>query len=144
MGMASKMRFVPDAAYAIRTADAAAITADTSILVGELKTPLGAVWNAEVKDGNVALKIKASAMDTTDSNETYAVNVVTSASADLSSPTVHMTKTLVNGWNELLVDQHNLAYRAPTHKYWGIAIDVGGTTPSIKIEAYALPDSGKP
>jgi hypothetical protein len=141
--MNSKARFVPDAAYAIRAAAAAAITADTVISIGELKTPLNAVWNATVKDGNVALKIKASALDTVTGDETYAVQVITSASADLSAPTVHQTKTLRAGWNELLIDQFNLVDVAPTHKYWGINIDVGGTTPSVKIEAYALPDTGK-
>ncbi|QIV65822.1 hypothetical protein Cp1R7AA1_224 [Mesorhizobium phage Cp1R7A-A1] len=141
--MNSKVRFVPDAAFAIRKATDAALTADTSILIGELKTPLGAVWNAAVKDGNVAIKVKASAMDSTTGDETYAMQVITSATADLAAPTVHQTKALRSGWNELLIDQFNLVDVAPTHKYWGLLIDVGGTTPSVKIEAYVLPDSGK-
>ncbi|WP_210320109.1 hypothetical protein [Pseudaminobacter soli (ex Zhang et al. 2022)] len=142
--MNSKNRFVPDAAFCLRDADAAAISADLAIKAGELKTPLGAVWNAEVADGDVAIKIKASDMDTTTADETYAVSVITSESADMSAPVVHETKTLVAGWaNELLVDQHALAYRAPSHKYWGVQIDVGGTTPSVKAEIYVLPNSGK-
>lgn len=143
--MNSKARFVPDAAYCLRTKDAAAITTDTAILGGELVSPInaGAVWNAEVKDGLVAIKILASALDATTGDETYNVQVITSAASNLGTPTVHETKAMKAGVNELLIDQEVLLAAAPTHKYWGLNIDVGGTTPSGKFEIYVLPDSGR-
>lgn len=135
-------RFVPDAAYRIRAADAAALTADTLISAGALVSPIGAPWNDAVKDGKVVVFFKVSEIDVS-TDETYAVNVVTSANADLSSPDVSISKTVTaNGWYEILVDQVSLLKEDTDAKYWGLQIDVGGTTPSVKIEAYILPPVG--
>jgi ATP-dependent protease HslVU (ClpYQ) peptidase subunit len=141
--MNSVNRFVPDAAYAIRKADAAAITADTAISAGELVSPIGAPWNDEVKDGKVVVFFKASEIDSTTGDETYEVSVITSANADLSAAQTHITKSVKAGWNEILVDQEILVKDDTDAKYWGITVDVGGTTPSVKIEAYVLPPVGK-
>lgn len=141
--MNSVNRFVPDAAYAIRKADAAAITAATAISAGELVSPIGAPWNDAVKDGKVVVFIGASALDKT-TDETYKVDIVTSASADLSSPTVALSKNIpAAGWYDILVDQVSLLKENPTAKYWGISVVPGGTTPSIKVEAYILPPVGQ-
>lgn len=135
-------RFVPDAAYRIRAADAAAITADTLISAGELVSPIGAPWNDAVKDGKVVVFFKASEIDVS-TDETYVVNVVTSTDANLGSPDVSISKAITaNGWYEILVDQVSLLKEDPDAKYWGLQIDVGGTTPSVKIEAYILPPVG--
>lgn len=147
MGMPSKARFVPDAAYALRAASAAALTADTVISAGELVSPnnANAPWNDEMKDGKVVIAFKASEQDNTTADETYVLEVITSANADLSSAVVHVSKDVKSlvGFQELLIDQYALLAAQPTHKYWGININVGGTTPSIKFEAYVLPPYGK-
>ena len=141
--MNSTNRFVPDAAYALRKADAAALTATTKISAGELVSPIGAPWNDVVKDGKVVLFFKASALDKTTGDETYKVSVITSESADLSSAEVVLTQDIdAAGWNDILVDQVSLLKRSPSHKYWGIEVAVAGTTPSVKIEAYVLPPVG--
>jgi len=143
--MNSVNRFVPDAAFRIRAADAAALTADASISAGELVNPIGAPWNDEVKDGKVVFFLRGTGIVATG---TYSVQVISSANEDLSSPVVHTTKAIdpavaTSKWIEILVDQETLAKEAPTSKYYGLALDIGGTTPSIKIEAYVLPPVGK-
>lgn len=143
--MNSVNRFVPDAAYRIRAADAAAITADTVISAGELVSPIGAPWNDVVKDGKVVVFGQGKSIVATG---TYSVQVITSANADLSSAQVHQSITLdpavaTSKWFEILVDQVSLLKADTDAKYWGLNIDVGGTTPSIKLEAYILPPVGK-
>lgn len=141
--MNSTNRFVPDAAYAIRKADAAAITADTLISAGELVSPIGAPWNDAVKDGKVVVFFKASELDKTTGDETYKVSIVTSANADLSAAQVSFTKDIpAAGWYDILVDQVSLLKEDADAKYWGVLVDVAGTTPSVKFEGYILPPVG--
>lgn len=138
-------RFVPDAAYRIRAVDAAAITADAVISAGELVSPIGAPWNDAVKDGKVVFFLQASEIVATG---TYSVSVVTSANADLSAAQTHETLVIdpavtPSKWIEILVDQVSLLKADADAKYYGLAIDVGGTDPSARIEAYVLPPVGK-
>jgi hypothetical protein len=140
--MNSANRFVPDAAYAIRKAGSAAIVASTPISAGELVSPIGAPWNDTVKDGKVVVFFKASALDKA-TDETYKVQIVTSALADLSAPQVAYEKTIpAAGWYDILVDQVSLLKEDTDAKYWGLVVVPGGTTPSITIEAYILPPVG--
>lgn len=143
--MNSVNRFVPDAAFRLRAADAAAITADAVLSAGLLVNPVGAPWNDTVQDGKVVFFLQGSAIAATG---TYKVTVITSANADLSSPQSHMSLDIdpavaTSKWLELLVDQVSLLKADADAKYYGLAIDVGGATPSIKIEAYVLPPVGK-
>lgn len=143
--MQSVNRFIPDAANALRAADAAAITADTLISAGELKTPLGAIWDAETKDGKVVFFFKASAMDATTGDETYTIEVISSATSNLASPAVHLAKVIDDaapGWYSILVDQQQIVDEQPTHKYYGLNVNVAGTSPSITLEVYLLPPTG--
>ena len=140
--MNSVNRFVPDAAYAIRKADAAAITADTALSAGELVSPIGAPWNDAVKDGKVVVFFKASDLDATTGDESYVADVITSANADFSAAQTQFSLPIKAGWNEMLVDQVSLLRADSDAKYWGVSINVGGTTPSVKIEAYVLPPVG--
>lgn len=142
--MNSVNRFVPDAAYRIRAADAAAIIADTVISAGELVSPIGAPWNDTVKDGKVVAFLQGKAIAATG---TYTVSVITSVNADLSAAQTHQSLVIdpavsTSKWLELLVDQVSLLKADTDAKYWGLAIDVGGATPSIKVEAYILPPVG--
>jgi len=142
--MNSVNRFVPDAAYRIRAADAAALTADAVISAGELVSPIGAPWNDAVKDGKVVVFMQGTAIVATG---TYTVSIVTSANEDLSSAQTHQSLVIdpavaTSKWLEMLVDQVSLLKADPDAKYWGIALDIGGTTPSIKVEAYVLPPVG--
>jgi hypothetical protein len=141
--MNSVNRFVPDAAFAIRKASDAAITAATVASAGELVSPIGAPWNDAVKDGKVVVFVGASALDKT-TDETYTVQIITSASADLSAPTVSISKVIpANGWYDILVDQVALLKENPAAKYWGVNLLPAGTTPSGKFEVYVLPPVGQ-
>lgn len=146
--MDSVSRFIPDAANALRAADAAAITADTAISAGALVSPIGAIWNDAVKDGKVVLFFKASAIDFTTTDETYALEIITSTAANLGSPQVHSSHPLAavedsGDWKEILVDQRTLRADDTDAKYWGVNVNVSGTTPSITFEMYLLPPVGK-
>jgi hypothetical protein len=143
--MQSVNRFVPDAAFTVRAKTAAAIAADTSLLIGELVSPIGAIWNDEPKDGKVEVILQASAIVATG---TYTINVITSTAADLSSPQVQQSFTIdpavaTSKWIELLIDQETLLKNDTDAKYYGLGVDVGGTSPSLKIEAYVVPPVGK-
>lgn len=147
--MQSVNRFVPDAANALRAADAAAITTDTAISAGALVSPIGAIWNDAAKDGKVVLFFKTSDIFDDNGDETYTIEVITSAASNLGTPTVHLSHVLKDGgsgaedvWHEIIVDQHSLLKAAPTHKYWGVNINVAGTDPSLKVEMYLLPPVG--
>lgn len=143
--MNSVNRFVPDAANAIRAKTAAAIAADAVISAGLLVNPVGAPWNDEVQDGKVVIFLQGSAIVATG---TYTLNVITSVNADLSSPQIHQSYVIdpavaTTKWIEILLDQETLRKNDTDALYYGLAVDVGGTTPSLKIEAYVLPPVGK-
>jgi hypothetical protein len=139
--MKSINRFIPDAAFRLRAADDAAITADISLSAGELVTPIAAVWNEEAKDGKVVFFVRATELAAGDSE--YSLEVVSSATEDLASPAIHVAKEIdVAGWSEILIDQHSVLRDNPTHQYYGLRVNVGGTAPSVKIEAYVLPPVG--
>lgn len=143
--MNSVNRYIPDAAYRLRAADAAALTADAVLNAGPLVSPIGAPWNDAVKDGKVVFVAQGKEIAATG---TYKLTVVTSANADLSAPQNHMSFDIdpavaTSKWVELLIDQVSLLKADTDAKYWGVAVDVGGTTPSIKIEAYILPPVGQ-
>jgi len=143
--MNSVNRFIPDAAFAIRTKTAAAITADAVISAGPLVSPIGAPWNDEVQDGKVVVFLQGSAIVSTG---TYTVSVVTSVNADLSSAQTHSSIVIdpavaTTAWIEILIDQETLRKADKDALYYGLSVDVGGTTPSIKIEAYVVPPVGK-
>lgn len=143
--MNSVNRFIPDAAFAIRPKTAVAITADAVISAGALVSPIGAPWNDEVQDGKVVVFLQASAIVSTG---TYAISVITSVNADLSSAQTHQTITInpavaTSDWIEILIDQETLRKEDKDALYYGIGVDVGGTSPSLKIEAYVLPPVGK-
>lgn len=143
--MNSVNRFVPDAAFRLRAVDAAAITADAVLNAGLLVNPVGAPWNDTVQDGKVVFFGQGSEIAATG---TYKLTVITSANADLSAPQSHMSFDIdpavaKSKWFELIVDQVSLLKADPDAKYYGLAVDVGGTTPSLKLEAYVLPPVGK-
>lgn len=145
--MQSVNRFIPDAAFAIRAAGAAALTADTLLNAGLLATPVGAIWDAEPAHGKVVFFVKTDNADEASMDETYALTVVTSANADLSSAQSHdsivVTAAEDGKWQEILVDTETLVKNDPDALYFGLLVDVGGTTPSIEVEAYVLPPVGK-
>jgi hypothetical protein len=147
--MQSINRFIPDAANALRAADAAAITADTVISAGALVSPIGAIWNDAVKDGKVVLFFKTSDVFDDDGDELYSLEIITSTAEGLGSPQIHYTYPLLDGgegaedfWHEIIIDQHSLAKADPDAKYWGVNVNVAGTAPSLKIEMYLLPPVG--
>lgn len=74
------------------------------------------------------------AADATTGDETYAFNVISSASANLGSPTVLNTitiarATLVAGY------KFYMGIPAKTQRYLGLSTTLGGTTPTITITA---------
>jgi hypothetical protein len=83
----------------------------------------------------VAVEISVDvAADTTSGDETYAFNVISSAAANLSSPTVLNTisiprATLVAGYKFFM------SIPSKTQRYLGISTTLGGTTPTITITA---------
>ena len=131
--MNSVNRYIPDAAFAIRAKTAAALTADAVISAGPVVSPVDGIWNNEQQDGKVVFFFKGTEIVATG---TYTVSVVTSANADLSAAQVHQSIVIdpavaSTKWIEILVDQEALLKADTDAKYYGLALDAGGTTPSI-------------
>ena len=79
------------------------------------------------------------AADAAQADETYAFNVISSASANLSSPTVLNTITIGRA---TLVAGYKFYMHVPagkTQRYVGLSTTLGGTTPSITITASIKP-----
>lgn len=80
------------------------------------------------------------AADFTTGNETYIFNLIQSANADLSSPDILVSRTilaadLTAGSSHII----NLPPGAKTKRYLGLSFDGGGTTPTITVTAAILP-----
>lgn len=92
--------------------------------------PLTALVNVEV------------AADFTTTDETYEIQVIESAAADLSSPTVLQSRTiaasLLKAGSSHYVD---VPMGAKTKQYMGLRYVLGGTSPSMTVSSYFLPKS---
>jgi hypothetical protein len=78
------------------------------------------------------------AADFTTTDETYTLQVIESANANLSSPTV--ISTLVRTAAQLTVGSlHFLPLGPVSKRYIGIQLTLGGTTPSVTLSAWLTP-----
>lgn len=89
----------------------------------------------------VAVQID-SAADLTTTDETYAIEIISSASANLSSPTV-LARFVLTAAQLALGKKFALPIPAgmPGQRYLGINYDVGGTTPLLTATASVMPAS---
>lgn len=84
------------------------------------------------------------AADFTTTDETYNVQVVSSASANLSSPTVLAQQAILTAAQRAAGAKMFLFIPkgAPIQRYIGLNFVLGGTTPSITVTAELVPASG--
>lgn len=82
------------------------------------------------------------AADITTGDETYAIEIISSANANLSSPTVLarfvFTAAQLAAGAQLFLP---LPQNFPQQRYIGLNYDVGGTTPSVTVTASLQPAS---
>lgn len=80
------------------------------------------------------------AADATTGDETYQFDIVTSANANLSSPTVVASRLIGRA---LLTAGRIIVFPIPMVesplRYWGLQYTVGGTTPTITVTAGIVP-----
>lgn len=83
--------------------------------------------------------------DGTTGDETYAFEVISSASSNLSSPTVLNRRAFTAGQHTQLTAGTRLLLDVPggtpTQRFLGLNYDVGGTTPTITVTAALMPRS---
>lgn len=82
------------------------------------------------------------AADATTGDETYVVEVISSASADLSSPTVLASRTILAA--DLAagaVHYIHVPKGTPIQRYIGLRYTLGGTTPTVTLTAGLMPAS---
>lgn len=87
----------------------------------------------------VAVQVDVAA-DITTGDETYAIEVISSASANLSSPTVIGRYVLTAA--QLAIGKKfalPIPSGMPTQRYLGLNYDTGGTTPTATITASVMP-----
>jgi hypothetical protein len=82
------------------------------------------------------------AADSTTGDETYAFEVISSASADLSTPTV-LSRRVILAASLTAGSRHfiEVPIGTPVQRYIGLNYDVGGTTPTITVTAGLMPRS---
>lgn len=124
----------------LRLSDAQAVTADAAstntIDLGNV-TPKRKIGSGEPMGVLFAVDVAA---DFTTEDEAYELQVIQSANADLSSPTIIATLTLtaaqlVAGAMFVLPIPPGF----PTARYLGAYYNVGGTTPTVTITADLMP-----
>lgn len=82
------------------------------------------------------------AADFTTADETYAIEVISSAAANLSSPTV-LARYVLTAAQLALGKKFALPVPPgmPSQRYLGLNYDTGGTTPTITVTAALMPQS---
>lgn len=78
------------------------------------------------------------AADGTTTDETYVFNVISSAAANLGTPTVLVSRTL--GFATLVAGySFYITIPSKTQRYLGVSYTLGGTTPSVTVTASIKP-----
>lgn len=120
--------------------DAQAITADavsTNTIDLGTSSPAREIGTGEAMGFLVTVDAAA---DFTTTDETYAFEVISSASANLSSPTVLNRRVLTAAQLALgAIFFMPLPPGAPSQRYLGLNYDVGGTTPTLTVTAALVP-----
>lgn len=122
LGLVSDAQAVAADAASTNTIDLGNVTPKREIGTGE---PMGFGFSVDV------------AADATTGDETYEFQVIESANADLSAPTIIAQQaipraTLVAGFQFFLA----IPPGYPKARYLGVFYNVGGTTPSITVTAW--------
>lgn len=120
--------------------DAQAITADavsTNTIDLGTSSPAREIGTGEPMGFLVTVDAAA---DFTTTDETYAFEVISSASANLSSPTVLNRRVLTAAQLALgAIFFMPLPPGTPAQRYLGLNYDVGGTTPLLTVTAALVP-----
>lgn len=120
--------------------DAQAITADavsTNTIDLGSSSPAREIGSGEAM---VMLMTVDVAGDFTTGDETYAFELISSASANLSSPTVLNRRVLTAAQLALgAIFAIPLPAGTPSQRYLGMNYDVGGTTPTLTVTAALVP-----
>lgn len=118
---------------------ATAVSTNTVDLMGSTATPVADISNGEPM--GVIFNIEVAA-DFTTTDETYVFEVITSAAAALTSPTVVGSKTLVAADRAAgSIITVPIAKGTVTQRYLGARYTTGGTTPTVTVSAYYAPVS---
>jgi hypothetical protein len=101
------------------------------------QTPARDIGNGEPMQFVVNVNVAA---DATSNDETYAFEVITSASGNLSSPTVIASRDIPRAQLTAGSLHHiPIPKGAITQRYLGMRYVLGGTTPSITVTSYLQP-----
>lgn len=144
--MESKIKHQYDASLALRAPSSAAITADTTLTKIDIHRLTAGRGDLENRYGlgSFDVVVYVSALDFTTMDETYALQFQTYDSADANAVT-HTTFTVTSA---LVGEPLVFTFHPETLKVadadaakFSINVDVGGTSPSITLYAYAAPHS---
>lgn len=127
----------------LMVSDAQAVTADAvstnTIDLGN-PTPKNIIGTGEPVGFGVFVDVAA---DFTTMDETYAIEAISSAAANLSSPTV-LSRIILNSAADRAAGAKHwvpIPPGKPIQRYIGLNYDVGGTTPSITVTAHLMSQS---
>lgn len=137
--MNSKFKYMFDAAPSItlEAQSAPARTADGNTAAIALDK-LDGYWNSgELADQTFAVAVNVLSLDTTTGDETYALNLVFGEGAGFTGAvTTHSAVITAPGQYVFLVDIDTVRAILDGADHMRIAVDVGGTTPSIDFYAW--------
>lgn len=134
----SNFKYMLDAAPAITFRDgaAAAITADANTAAITLDTVEGYWNNGELADSTFAVAINVAELDETTGDETYVINLVAGPVGFATSVVVGTVTVTETGQYVILVDADTIRKSKADAAALRLAVDVTGTTPSIKFTAW--------
>lgn len=137
--MNSKFKYMLDAAPSItfRAPGSAAVTADAASDAITLDA-LDGHWNTEgeLADTTFAIVVHVTALDATTGDETYAIELEAGPAGFGSSIKPQKFVVTETGQYVMLVDIDTLKALKADVAALRLAVDVGGTTPSITYNAY--------
>lgn len=137
--MNSKFKYMFDAAPSItlEAQSAPARTADGDTTAIALDKLDGYWTNGELADQTFAVAVNVLSLDTTTGDETYALNLVFGEGAGFTGAvTTHSLRVAGPGQYVFLVDIDTVRAMLANADHMRIAVDVGGTTPSIDFYAW--------
>lgn len=136
--MNSNFKYMLDAAPSITFRDgaAAAITADTNTSAITLDQLDGYWTSGELADQTFAVVVNVESLDEVTGDETYVLNLVAGPVGFATSVNVGTITVTETGQHVFLVDLDTVKKSKSDAAALRIAVDVGGTTPSIKFTAF--------
>lgn len=141
--MSGSNRFPFDAALELNDG-ATAITADALVNAAGLSLDkLSAYWNGtdgEVPEQMFAIVCQVTELDTGDADETYVLKLQSGSNSAMANATDQQSQTVAaTGQYVFYVDPRQVRAVDADATHVDVFADVGGTTPSIKVQVWAAP-----